>query len=100
MADLTYPVAAGALKKLVDQGDGTHAEGVTIVGLDTPVEITGDANIDTTALEALVGPLDATPEADPEAASATVLALLRGILAEMQAQTALLTTIAANTAPE
>lgn len=36
---------------------------------------------------------------DPAAAGQTVLAVMRGILAEMQAQTALLTTIAANTQP-
>jgi hypothetical protein len=95
MADVNFPShVAGVTEKFVDQGDGTHARGVTIVGLETPVEITGDANVDTSALEALVGGLDDLPEADPEAASATMLALLRGILAELKAQTALLTTIA------
>lgn len=58
MADILLPVAGGAFKKLVDQGDGTHAEGVALVGLVGDVEITGDANVDTSALEALVGPLD------------------------------------------
>lgn len=98
MVDLTFGAAGGVLRKLVDQNDGTYAEGVTIVGLATPVEITGDANIDTTALEALVGALDDSAETDPDAASATMLALLRGILTELQSQTALLTTIASNTA--
>lgn len=32
MADITYGVAGGALKKLVDMGDGTHAERVTLGG--------------------------------------------------------------------
>lgn len=98
MADVTFPVLGGTLKRLVDQGDGTHAEGVTIVGLATPVQITGDAVVNTTALEALVGPLNAAKKTDPDAASASTNALLRGILAELQAQTALLTTIASNTA--
>lgn len=31
MADITFPVAGGAVKKLVDQGDGTHAERVVAV---------------------------------------------------------------------
>lgn len=36
---------------------------------------------------------------DPEASGQTIVALLRGILAEMQAQTALLQSIATNTEP-
>lgn len=99
MADILFAVAGGAIKRLIDQGDGTWAEGVTIVGLDTPVQITGDAVVDTAALEALFGPLNAAKVTDPDAASATLLALLRGILEEMQAHTALLTTIASNTTP-
>lgn len=31
MSDITFPVAGGAVKKLVDQGDGTHAERVVAV---------------------------------------------------------------------
>lgn len=95
MADVEFPAhVAGVTEKFVDLGDGTHARGVALVGAESPVEITGDAVVDTSALEALVGPLDASPEDDPEAASATVTALLRGILAELKAQTVLLTTIA------
>lgn len=45
------------------------------------------------------GKLGDAKATDPDAESATIAALLRGILAEMQAQTALLTTIAANTTP-
>lgn len=44
--------------------------------------------------DAVLGALDDEAENDPDAASATVAALRRGILAELQAQTALLTTIA------
>ncbi len=99
MADINFPAAGGAIKRLVDQGDGTHAEAVTLVGLATPVEITGDAVVDTSALEALVGPLNASAVTNPAAASATLLGLLRGLLAESKAQTVLLTTIASNTAP-
>lgn len=94
MADLEYPALNGVKKRLVDLGDGTHAEVVAIGALDGDVEITGDANVDTTALEALVGGLDDAAETDPGAESATMLSLLRGILAEMQAQTALLEAIA------
>jgi hypothetical protein len=95
MADVNFPShVAGVTEKFVDQGDGTHARGVAIVGLEGDVTIEGDAVVDTSALEALFGPLDATAETDPDAASATVTALLRGILAELQAQTVLLTTIA------
>lgn len=42
---------------------------------------------------------DDTPVTDPEAETASITGLLRGLLAEAQAQTALLTTIAANTTP-
>ncbi len=44
-------------------------------------------------------PDDDTVVTDPEATEATVIGLLRGILAEQKAQTALLTTIAENTEP-
>lgn len=100
MADLPFPVLGGVFKKLLDIGDGYHAEVVAIGGLEGDVVISGDAVVDTSALEALVGPLDAAAENDPDAASATLLALLRGILGELVAANALLTTIAANTAPQ
>lgn len=63
------------LETYVDQGDGTHARGITIVGLDTPVELTGDVMVDT------LGDLDDAKELDPDAASATLPALTRGVLA-------------------
>lgn len=98
MADVTFEYSnTGIREKFVDQGDGTHARGVAIVGLEGDVNIAGDAVVDTTALEALVGPVNATAVTDPDAASATMLALLRGILTELQAQTALLTSIETNT---
>lgn len=99
MTDITFEVAGGAIKRLLDIGDGTHAEVVAIGGLDGDVVITGDANVDTSALEALVGALNDSAEENPAAASATLLALLRGILAQQVAMNALLTTIAENTTP-
>jgi hypothetical protein len=100
MADIDFPVLNGVVKKLLDLGDGHHAEVVAIGGLEGDVVISGDANVDTSDLEALVGPLNAAAEEDPAAASATLLALLRGILAQLVDANATLTTIAANTAPE
>lgn len=44
--------------------------------------------------ESIAGTIDATPVTDPEAATATMMGLLRGILAELKAQTALLNDIA------
>ncbi|MBX9827287.1 MAG: hypothetical protein K2Y27_20140 [Xanthobacteraceae bacterium] len=51
-----------------------------------------------TSLPAL-GALTNTKVTDPDAASATIPALLRGILAELKAQTLLLTDIKTNTTP-
>jgi hypothetical protein len=94
MADVEFPAhVLGVTEKFVDQGDGTHARGVAIVGLTEPVTLTGNLVVDT------LGALDNAAVTDPDAASATIPALLRGILTELQAQTALLTTIASNTAP-
>lgn len=99
MADIDFPVLNGVKKKLLDIGDGYHAEVVAIGGLEGDVVISGDAVVDTSALEALVGAVDETAESDPDAESATLLALLRGILGQLVAANALLTTIAENTAP-
>lgn len=75
MADVPSPSRqAGVTEKYVDMEDGTHALGVTIVGLETPVELTGDVVLDT------FGALDDAAVTDPDAASATIPALLRGIL--------------------
>lgn len=62
------------LTKMVDIGDDVYAPGVTIVGLDTPVELTGSVSVDTW------GALDDAKETDPDAASATIPALVRGLL--------------------
>lgn len=72
---------------------------VEVISGDGNVIIEGDAVVDTTVLEALVGALDATKVTDPDAASASTNALLRGILEELQAQTVILGTIATNTTP-
>ncbi|MBX3490900.1 hypothetical protein [Parvibaculum sp.] len=92
MADVEFPAhVAGVTEKFVDMGDGTHARAVAVVGVDGDVILSGDVVVDT------LGALDDSAEDNPDAASATIPALLRGILAEMKAQTALLTTIAENT---
>lgn len=82
MADLEFPVLNGVMKKMVDLGDGTHAEVVAIGGLDGNVEITGDANIDTSALETAIGaPSDAAWNGEPGPASA--IAILKAIHAQL-----------------
>lgn len=47
---------------------------VNVTNVSTPVELTGDVMVDT------FGALDDAAEADPDAASATIPALLRGSL--------------------
>jgi hypothetical protein len=69
----------------------TNPMPVAFVDSET-VNLTGDVVVDT------LGALDNSKVTDPDAASATIPALLRGILEELQAQTVLLTTIASNTA--
>lgn len=98
MADLTHPVfgangsgSTDVVKKLKDMGDGTHAEVVAFTG-DAAVELSGDVVVDT------LGALDDSKVTDSDAASATIPALLRGILEELQSQTALLGDIKTNTA--
>lgn len=59
--------------------DGSYR--VTIVNAETPVEITGDANIDNTGVEEKLD---------------SVIGLLTDILAELEAHTVLLTAIEAN----
>lgn len=71
----------------------TNPQPVRVLGVDTPITLTGDVIVDT------LGALDDTKEIDPEAATATIPALLRGILKALNDQTALLATIASNTAP-
>jgi hypothetical protein len=92
MTDVLFTVAGGVSKKLKDMSDGTHAECMTVVGLDGDVTMTGDVVVDT------LGALNDAKVTNPDAASATIPALLRGILRELQLQTTLLTTIASNTA--
>lgn len=58
--------------------DGSRAIKVMIVGLDGDVEITGDAVVDTSALEALIGTTADAPW-DGAAADATVISLLKAI---------------------
>jgi hypothetical protein len=76
MADVTFPVAGGATKRLRDMGDGTWAEVVVIGGDEVPITLTGDLVVDT------LGTLGDDPESDPAAASATIPSILRGLLKE------------------
>lgn len=91
MADATLGVGNGLAKKLKDLGDGHHAEVVSF-DADGQVELTGDVVVDT------LGALNDAKVTDPDAASATIPALLRGILAELKAHTLLLDDIKTNTA--
>ncbi len=65
------------LKLLKDLGEGIYVDAVTVVGLDTPVELTGDVVVDT------LGALDDSKELDPDAGSATLPALARGQLSDL-----------------
>lgn len=66
MADLTFPVAGGATKKLKDMGDGTYAEVVTVAGLT----VTADTvNLDTSDLETKLGAVTETAPASDIASS-------------------------------
>lgn len=78
MADVTFGVAGGVVKKLKDMGDGSHAE-ITAFTAASPVELTGDVVVDT------LGALNNSAESNPAAASATIPSLLRGILLALSA---------------
>jgi len=94
MADqIKNEIQAEVLPRLyVDNGDGSFSEKVALNAAD-PVQLTGDVVVDT------LGALNDAKVTNPDAASATIPALLRGILAELKTHTTLLTTIASNTTP-
>ncbi len=111
MADdsIALPFPGGRLK-LVDNGDGTYSLGVassggsggasevTVSNWPASQAVTGP--VTNAQLTAVTGTAAQTAVTiDPAAAGQTVLSVLRGILAEMKAQTALLNDIKANTAP-
>jgi len=75
----------------VNQGGDENPVPVKVVEADGDVVLSGDVIVDT------LGALDDAAESDPDAASATIPALLRGILAELQAMSALLDDIKTNT---
>lgn len=84
MADRVSNPTAGAPDGLIpktfrDLGDGTFAEVVALGADDSPITLTGDLIVDT------LGALDNSAETDPAAASATIPALLRGILLALSA---------------
>lgn len=76
MADVTFPVAGSVLKKMKDQGDGSHAEIVAFTA-DGSVTLTGDVALDT------FGALNNTKQTNADAVSATIPALLRGLLSRV-----------------
>lgn len=94
MADVKKnEIQAGTLPRLYkDNGDGTFAEKVAVTA-DDPIQLTGDVMVDT------LGALNDAKVTNPDAASATIPALLRGILKALNDQTVLLQTIATNTTP-
>jgi hypothetical protein len=74
MADILYPVAGGASKLLRDMSDGSWAEVVALGSDSSPITLSGNVVVDT------LGALNNARVADPDAASATIPALLRGLL--------------------
>lgn len=77
MADIIANDLAGndQKRRFRDQSDGTYAE-VVALGVEAPITLTGDLVVDT------LGALNNAKVTNPDAASATIPALLRGILAE------------------
>lgn len=110
MADnsIALPFAGGRLK-LVDLGDGTFAlatsggggggaSEVSVTNFPATQPVSGPVtNAQLTAVTGTAAQTAVTT--DPAAAGQTVLSVLRGILAELQAQTTVLNTIATNTTP-
>lgn len=84
-------MAKTATPVTVVQGDDANPVPVAVVEADGDINLTGDVIVDT------LGALDDSAEMDPDAASATIPALLRGILSQNEAIIALLTAIEANT---
>jgi hypothetical protein len=76
MADIEVPFGGQypAKRKFQDLGDGTYAEVVAIGGTVGTITLTGDLVVDT------LGALNNARVTNPDAASATIPALLRGLL--------------------
>jgi hypothetical protein len=70
---------AHVTKRFVELATGVYAEVVAIGATETDVILTGDVVVDT------LGALNNAKVVDPDAASATIPALLRGILAQQVA---------------
>lgn len=89
IGELTIDAATGRLR--VDAGSGGGS-------IPNPLPVTGPVtNAQLTAVTGTAAQTSVT--VDPAAAGQTILAVLRGILAELQAQTALLNDIKTNTTP-
>lgn len=76
----TDPNAVGTgmriLRPMVEVDTDTYAPGMAVVGVDTTITLTGDLVVNT------LGDLDDAKVVDPDAASATIPALLRGALVQ------------------
>jgi hypothetical protein len=102
MADIAFKKGEYNIKYVeVDTDLYAPAVAMEDVAGDVTIEVAGDALLEAVTL----GALDDAAESDPDAASATIPSLLRGILtelqlitAELQAHTVLLTSIETNTA--
>lgn len=78
----------------------THTPVTINQGDDNPVPVTfGDDTVEVAVNVAPLGALDDAAVTDPEAASASMTSLLRGILTQNAQIIALLTAIEANTEP-
>lgn len=84
-------MAKTATPVTVVQGSDAAAVPVSVVGANGDIVLSGDIIVDT------FGALDDGPETDPDAASATIPSLLRGIIAQNETIISLLTNIESNT---
>lgn len=83
-------MAVGGAPVTIVQGSDSPVP-VSVVETEGDINLTGDVIVDT------FGTLADAAETDPEAASATIPALLRGVLEQQAEMIVLLTTIVANT---
>ncbi|MDH4993039.1 hypothetical protein QEZ48_19680 [Aquamicrobium lusatiense] len=101
IGELTLDAETGRLRVDVGSGSGSSNVNISSVGgnaVTTSIPVSGPlTNAQLTAVTGTAAQTAVT--VDPAAAGQTILAVLRGILAEMQAQTVLLNDIKTNTTP-